>query len=395
MALSDAKVRNAKPKQKPYKITDGEGMFLLVHPTGSKYWRLKYHFAGREKLLALGVYPEVGLSDARERRAQARKTLAAGQDPGEAKKEAKRQVLLRAENTFEPVAREWFERRKHEWAANTAKTVKDRLEKHLFPRLGARPVGEITALEILTAVRVVEGRGALDMARRVMQTCGQVFMYAIATGRAERNPVPDLRGALKTPVSKHHSYLKAGDLPEFLGKLETYDGELQTKLALRFLLLTFVRTIELRGAARTEIDFDKAEWRIPPERMKMKEEHLVPLSRQAIEVLRELEKLTGHRQHVFPNQHKPSGCMSENTILYALYRMGYHSRATGHGFRSTASTILNENGFMPDVIERQLAHSERNKVRAAYNHAQYLPERRKMMQWWADYLDGVKQRKDS
>lgn len=389
MPLSDAKVRNAKPKSKPYKIADGEGMFLLVHPTGSKYWRFKYHFAGKEKLLALGVYPDVGLGDARERRAQARKTLASGKDPGEAKKETKRIVVLKAENTFEPVAREWFEQRKHEWAANTAKIIKDRLEKHLFPKLGQRPVSEVSAPEILSAVRVIESRGTLDTARRVMQTCGQVFMYAIATGRAERNPVPDLRGALKTPVSKHHSYLKAADLPDFLKKLESYDGALQTKLALRCLLLTFVRTIELRAAEWTEVDLEKAEWRIPAERMKMKEQHLVPLSRQVVKALRELKELTGSRQYLFPNQHNPQSFMSENTMLYALYRMGYHSRTTGHGFRSTASTILNEHGFMSDVIERQLAHSERNKVRAAYNHAQYLPERRKMLQWWADYLDTV------
>lgn len=389
MSLSDAKVRNAKPKAKPYKISDGEGMFLLVHPTGGKYWRLKYHYAGKEKLLALGVYPEISLADARERRAQARKTLAAGGDPSETKKEAKRAVVLRSENSFEPVAREWFEQRKHEWAANTTKTIKDRLERHLFPKLGKRPIAEITAPEILSALRVVESRGALDTARRAMQTCGQVFMYAIATGRAERNPVPDLRGALKTPVTKHHSYLKATDLPEFLKKLDSYDGALQTKLALRLLLLSFVRTIELRAAEWGELDLDKGEWRIPASRMKMKEEHLVPLSRQAVKVLKELQKITGSRQYLFPNQHNPKSFMSENTMLYALYRMGYHSRTTGHGFRSTASTILNENGFMPDVIERQLAHSERNKVRAAYNHAQYLPERRKMMQWWADYLDGV------
>jgi integrase len=213
-------------------------------------------------------------------------------------------------------------------------------------------------------------------------------MYAIATGRAERNPVPDLRGAIKTAVTTHHAYLRAGELPEYLMRLDAYDGAIVTKLALKLLLLTFVRTTELRAANWSEIDFDKAEWRLPAERMKMKEEHIVPLSSQAVSVLRELQNHTGNRQFIFPNQKNPfSAFMSENTMLYALYRMGYHSRTTGHGFRSTASTILNENGFMPDVIERQLAHSERNKVRAAYNHAQYLPERRKMMQWWADYLD--------
>ena len=262
-----------------------------------------------------------------------------------------------------------------------------RLEQHILPKLGARPIAEITPPEVLAMLRVVEDKGALETAHRVMQMCGQIFMYAIATGRAERNPVPDLRGALKTPVVKHHSFLKASELPEYLKKLEAYDGSVQTKLALRLLLLTFVRTNELRGAQWAEIDWDKAEWRIPAERMKMKELHIVPLSRQAIAMLRELQKHSGNRQYVFPNQHNPATFMSENTMLYALYRMGYHSRATGHGFRSTASTILNEHGFRADVIERQLAHSERDTVRAAYNHAQYLPERRNMMQWWADYLD--------
>lgn len=389
MALSDAKVRGAKPRSKPYKIADGEGMFLLIATSGSKYWRFKYYYADKEKLLSLGVYPEVSLSDARERRAQARKTLAAGNDPGEVKREAKRLVVLKSENSFEAVAREWFEQRRHEWAERTCKTILIRLERHVLPKLGKRPIADIAAPEVLAMLRVVEGSGALDTAKRVMQVCGQVFMYAIATGRAERNPVPDLRGALKTPVTVHHAYLKAADLPEFFSKLEVYDGAPQTKLALRFLLLTYVRTNELRAAKWTEVDFDKSEWRIPAERMKMKEEHLVPLSHQAVAVLRDLQKHTGNRQYLFPNQHNPISFMSENTMLYALYRMGYHSRTTGHGFRSTASTILNENGFMPDVIERQLAHSERNKVRAAYNHAQYLPERRKMMQWWADYLDGV------
>jgi integrase len=268
-----------------------------------------------------------------------------------------------------------------------------RLEKHIFPQLRNRPIKDITAPELLSTLRVVEKSGALDLAKRLLQVCGQIFMYAIATGRAERNPVPDLRGALKTPVTKNHAYLKAADLPEYLQKLENYDGGLQTRLALKFLLLTFVRTTELRGGEWKEIDLDKAEWRIPAERMKMRDPHIVPLSRQSVALLRELKKHSGNRKYLFPNQNKPDTFISENTMLYALYRMGYHSRATGHGFRSTASTILNENGFMPDVIERQLAHGERNKVRAAYNHAEYLSERRKMMQWWADYLDGVGKKK--
>jgi len=389
VSLSDAKARNAKPKTKPYKMADGEGLFLLVTPSGGKYWRLKYFFAGKEKLLALGIYPETSLADARERRAQARKALAAGNDPGEAKREAKRLSTLNSANTFEVVAREWFEKRQHEWAPSSARSKRIYLENHLLPKIAQRPIAEITAQEVLALLRVLEQRGTFDTARRVMQMCGQIFRYAIATGRVERNPVPDLRGALMTPVVKHQSFLNASELPEYLRSLAAYDGSLQTKLALRILLLTFVRTNELRGAQWTEIDWAKAEWRIPAERMKMKELHIVPLSTQAIATLRELEKLTGSRLYVFPNQHNPATFMSENTMLYALYRMGYHSRATGHGFRSTASTILNEHEFRPDVIERQLAHGDRNRVRAAYNHAQYLPERRKMMQWWADYLDEV------
>lgn len=392
-SLSDALVRNAKPKPRPYKISDGEGLFLLVTPSGSKYWRLRYFFGGKEKLLALGVYPDVSLADARERRAQARKVLAAGNDPGETKKAAKRLTHLKNANTFEALAHEWLEKRNHQLSDSTRRTKLNRLEKYILPSLGSKPITSITAPDVLDMLRAVEDKGALELTRRAMQITGQVFMYAIATGRAERNPVPDLRGALKTPVRKHRSYLKEAEMPDFLRKLENYDGIPQTKLALRFLLLSFVRTTELRAAEWDEIDWDKREWRIPAERMKMKELHIVPLSKQAIAVLRELEKHSGTRQYLFPNQHNPATYMSENTMLYALYRMGYHSRATGHGFRSTASTILNEHRFPPDVIERQLAHSERNAVRAAYNHAQYLPERRKMMQWWADYLDKLAAKK--
>ncbi len=387
MPLSEVKARNAKPKVKPYKIADGDGLFLLVTPAGGKYWRLKYYFDGKEKLLALGVYPEVGLADARERRIDARKQLAAGKDPTQEKKESKRLTRLTSANSFEIVAREWLEKQECVWSERYFNTTQWRLETYMFPPLGQRPIAEITALDVLEALRGLEAKGILDTTRKVKQVVEKVFMYAIATGRAERNPVPDLRGALKTPVVKHRAYLTEADLPLYLQKLDAYDGNVQTKLALRLLLLTFVRTTELRAAQWNEIDWNKAEWRIPAERMKMKELHIVPLSSQAMTVLRELETLSGKKAYVFPNEHNPATFMSENTMLYALYRLGYHSRATGHGFRSTASTILNEYGFRPDVIERQLAHGERNKVRAAYNHAQYLPERRQMMQWWADYLD--------
>jgi len=387
MHLTDIAVRSAKPQDKPIKMTDGDGMYLYVIPSGSKYWRFQYRYAGKQRMLALGIYPEVTLAEARERLRQARKVLAAGNDPGEVKKEAKRLTKLKNENTFECIAREWYEQRKHKWVTNYQEKMILRLERHVFPKLGNRPITDISAPELLSVLKAIEGGGAQDLAKRMMQASSQIFSYAIATGRAQRNPTPDLKGALKPVVSKHHAYLKANELPEFMEKLEKYDGIIQTKFALKLLLLTFVRTTELRGAEWTEIDWDKAEWRIPALRMKMKEQHIVPLSRQAIAVLKNVQKHSGNRVHIFPNSVRPNTFMSENTMLYALYRMGYHSRTTGHGFRSTASTILNENGFRPDVIERQLAHTERNGVRRAYNHAEYLPERHKMMQWWADYLD--------
>jgi len=389
MLLTDVALRNAKPKDKPQKITDGDGMYLYVHPNGGKYWRLQYRFAGKQKVLALGVYPEVSLADARERRAQARKVLAAGNDPGEVKKESKRLAIINNENTFEAIARKWHQSRKLGWSENYAGKVMTSLEQDVFPKIGNRPIADIFAPELLSMLRIVESRGALETAHRVKQNCGQIFMYAIASGLAERNPATDLKMALKTPKREHYSHLKAEELPEFLQKLESYDGAHQTKLAIKLLLLTFVRTTELRGALWSEIDWKKEEWRIPAERMKMKEQHIVPLSKQSIAVLRELQTHTGQWPHVFANQHKPAIIMSDNTILFALYRMGYHSRATGHGFRATASTILNEHGFLSDHIERQLAHAERNKIRASYNHAEYLQDRRKMMQWWADYLDEV------
>ena len=326
MSLTNTAIRNAKAKQKPYKLSDSGGLFLLVQPGGGKWWRYKYRYVGKEKLLALGAYPDVSLLEARKRHSQARTVLAEGNDPGEAKKEAKRLTILKSENTFEAVALEFCESRKHKWVTSYSEAMIVRLERHVFPKLGKRPIAEITAQEFLSVVRVVEKAGSLDLAMRLAQASGQIFRFAVATGRAERNPIVDLRGALKPPVRKHQAYLKEAELPEFLHKLEAYDGALQTKLALKFLLLTFVRTTELRGAQWKEVNFEKAEWRIPSERMKMRDPHIVPLSKQAVAVLRELEPLTGQWLYIFPNQHKPSGIMSENTMLYGLYRMGYHSK---------------------------------------------------------------------
>ena len=393
MPLTDTSCKNAKPSEKPRKLSYYKGLYLEVMPSGSKYWHLKFRFIGKEKRLALGVYPEVSLKDAREKRDVARKLLANNIDPSQAKKEEKRQTILRSENSFEIIAQEWHESRKLGWTPRHAEYVLRRLQADIFPALGSRPIAEITAPELLSVLRVIEKRGALDIAHRALQTCGQIFRYAIATGHAERNPVSDLRGSLKTAKSKHYASLKETELPEFLKKLSCYDGESQTKLAMRFALLTF--TGELRGAEWQEINLETAEWRIPAERMKMREQHIVPLSRQTIEALQELKKLNGSHRYVFPNQVKSASYISENTLLFAVYRMGYHKRATVHGFRSTASTILNEKGFRSDVIERQLAHGERNKVRASYNHAQYLPERREMMQFWADYLDSLVESQDT
>lgn len=393
MALTDVAIRGAILKDKRYKLADAEGMYLDIHPNGQKYWRLKYRFMGKEKLLALGVYPETTLAEAREKRNAARKMLANGVDPMEDRKETKRIASINAENTFEAIANEWIEAKSPAWTPRYTEFMKKRLAKDILPQLGQRPIKEISAPELLSVIRVIEKRGATELAHRALQYCGQIFMFGIATGRAERNPANDLKGALKTHVKQNYAHLKEEELPEFIKKLENYEGMLQAKLAVKLLMLTFVRTTELRGAMWSEFDFDKAEWRISAERMKMRRPHVVPLSAQALAVLKELKLLNGQWQYVFPNPYKPIKPMSENAVLSVLKRMGYQYRTTGHGFRHTASTILNENGFNADHIERQLAHVEGNKVRGAYNHAEYLPERRKMMQWWADYIEKLQKPK--
>ena len=389
MPLTDVAIRNAKPKTKPYKLADGGGLYLLVNPDARKYWRLKYRHTGKEKLLALGVYPDVRVPEARRTRDEAKQLLKAGCDPVAVRKERKRAAAISSANTFEVLAREWIEQQRNRWTPSHAQRVLDSLEDNVFSDIGFRPINEINAPELLAVLRKIESRGALETTQRVLQRCSGVFRYAISTGRGERNPAADLRGALKTPTRENYAALSAADLPEFLEKLDAYNGHLQTRLALKLLALTFVRSGELRAAEWTEFDIDAAEWRIPAERMKMRAPHIVPLSHQAIAVLEELKPLTGGGRFLFPNQSKSAACMSENTMLYALYRMGYHSRATGHGFRATASTILNEQSWKADAIERQLAHTEKNKVRAAYHRSEYLDERRKMMQAWADYLDAV------
>ena len=385
--LSDAKVKHAKPADRPYKLYDGAGLFLLVHPNGSRYWRLKYRLAGKEKLFAVGVYPEVGLADAREKALGARRMIRDGGDPVA---ERRRHQIGNASNTFQAVAGEWIGSRENDWSPSYRNTVKAALAANLYPRIGSLPVRSITVPILRDALLLMERRGALSALRKVRMWASMAFRYAIATGRADNDPAAPLRGTFKAHKSRNFAALtKAEEFGQLLAKVYAYDGSPITRSALQLMAYTFTRTGELRAAEWAEFDLATATWRIPAERMKMREPHVVPLSTQVMRGLSELRVLTGHSRWVFPNERNRQKPMSENTILYALYRMGYHSRATGHGFRSSASSLLNELGFDADVIERQLAHRERNKVRAAYHRAEYLVERREMMQRWADYIDAL------
>ena len=399
--LTDTAIRAAKPREKLYKISDSGGMFLLVTPRGSRWWRLKYRVDGREKSLSLGVYPRVSLALARERREKAKDLIEAGIDPSEQRKAEKRS---RSE-TFESVAREWLglqakKDAKHAQAALTKLTWDRALrmfETLIFPYIGRRPIAKIIVPELLQLLRKIEALGHHDTCHRAKQRCGQIFRYAIVTGRAERDLTSDLRGAL-APV-RTRSFAAITDptrIGQLLRDIDAYRGHKATTFAMKLAALVFVRPGELRAAEWKEFHIDRAEWRIPAERMKMREEHLVPLSSQALTIVREMQLLTGDGRYVFPSPITPAKPMSENGITAALRRMGYSGKEmTWHGFRSLASTCLNEQGWHPDLIELQLAHAERNKVRAAYNRAQRLVERRQMMQWWADYLDQLRLDKPS
>ncbi|MHB8790376.1 MAG: tyrosine-type recombinase/integrase [Desulfobulbaceae bacterium] len=386
--LTDTKVRTVKATEKSQKLFDGWGLYLLVTPTGGKLWNLKYRFEGKEKKLSLGAYPDISLAEARQRRDQARTLLANGADPGDTKK-AQKAAGVEETETFEVIAREWHAKFTPSWAASHADKILRRFELYVFPWLGARPVKSITAPELLGVLRRIEGKGTLDTAHRTKQTCGQVFRYAVATGRAERDPSGDLRGALPPTNGRHMATITdPKEITGLLRAIKDYHGSIVTRCALRLAPLVFVRPGELRHAEWREINFETAEWRIPAEKMKAGVLHIVPLSRQALAVLQEIFPLTGHGRYVFPSPRTNARPMSNNAVLAALRRMGYaREEMSGHGFRSMASTLLNEQGWNRDAIERQLAHAERNSVRASYNYAEYLPERRKMMQAWADYLD--------
>ncbi|BCL62318.1 integrase [Desulfomarina profundi] len=391
MPLTDTAIRNAKPRSKQFKLSDEKGMYVLVKKAG-KYFRLDYRFAGKRKTLALGVYPDVKLAEAREKCDDAKRMIRNGVDPAQVRKANKAMQVEQSENSFEAITREWFIKHSSNWAESHAKKIIRRFELHVFPWLGGRPIAEITPPELLSVLRRIENKGIHETAHRALQNCGQVFRYAVATGRAERDNSADLRGAL-TPV-KHGSMATITEpkkIGELLRAIDGYQGTPVVQSALKLAPLVFLRPGELRRAEWTEIDIDNAEWRIPAQKMKMKFPHIIPLSEQSLTILCDIQPITGQGRYVFPSIRSDSRPMSDNAILAALRRMGYAKEdMSGHGFRAMASTILHEQGWLSDIIERQLAHAERNKIKAAYNYAQHLPERRGMMQAWADYLDSLK-----
>jgi len=398
MPLTDTEVRNAKPKEKAYRLTDGKGLYLEVLPTGAKSWRFKYRVAGQEKRMVFGLWPEVGLKDARQRRSDARALVAAGADPGGQRRQEQEDQKAQAHETamtFERVAREWHGKQVGTWSEEHAQKVIGRLERFLFPHLGSVPVAQLKAPKLLAAIRRAEAWGVIQTAQRLRQYSEKIYAYAVASGLAERNIGSDLKGAL-TPhrTVNRPAIVDAKAVGGLLRAVDGYGGEPTTRAALTLAAYTFLRPGELRRAEWAEIDLEAEggpRWVIPGEKMKMGQTHIVPLSRQGVEVIEKLRPLTGHSRYLFPSLRGQGKCMSEGTLNGALRRMGVgQEEHCAHGFRAMASTLLNEQGWASDVIERQLAHAPRNKVRATYNRAEHLPERRKMMQAWADYLDALK-----
>ena len=409
MPLTDSQIRNAKPDEKPIKLTDGGGLYMEVRPTGAKLWRYRYRIASKENVFAVGEYVQapsgetkeqtqsrrnagmLTLAEARARREECRALVKQGIHPAHHRQAERLATHAENANTFEAVAREWIAKKKPGWTPYYLRQVERFLAADVFPYVGHLPIRNVTAAHLLEIVRRIEGRGAETVALLVRQWASAIFRYAVATLRADTDPAAALKGAIHRPKVEHHKPLSRDQIADFVKALDSYGGYRTTVIALRLMLLTFVRTVELRGALWAEIDLDRAEWRIPAERMKMREPHIVPLSRQAVELLRELHTHTGGRGMLFPNYRNPKACMTATTLNRALERMGFNGKDSigfsAHGFRATASTILNELNFRPDVIERQLAHAARNKVRASYNQGEYLEERRAMMQQWADMTD--------
>jgi integrase len=392
MKLTDTFLRSLKPTGKIQKLSDGGGLYLYTSPTGGKLWRMGYRFDGKQKTLSFGAYPAVSLKDARQRREEAKEQLAKGIDPAAHKQAVKAAVKAETENTFEIIAREWFAKHKDFWVPSHSDKIIARLENNIFPLIGSRPISAVSAPELLSALRRIEARGAVDTSHRTLQNCSAIFRYGIATGRCERDTSADLRGALAPVKATNLAGIKE---PKAIGALlrdiEAYTGNVVVRTALRLAPYVFVRPGELRRAEWSEFNLEAAEWRIPASKMKMRVMHVVPLARQVVVLLRDLHQFTGHTDYLFPSMRANVAMISDMTLLAGLRRLGYgKDEMTVHGFRSMASTLLNEQGYNRDWIERQLAHGERDSVRAAYNYAQYLPERRRMMQEWADYLDSLR-----
>ncbi len=392
MPLTATQINQAKPRESRYNLKDENGLYLEVSPTGKKLWRVRYWLDGKENRIGIGPYPHVGLAEARKRCLEIKGQIADKVDPVKKRREEKTEQQVIESSIFSKVALSWLATKKDSWSPGHAETVIQRLEFNIFPLLGDVPIKTITAPQMLDVLRQIEKRGALEVARRVRGICSQIFRYAIACGLADQDPAAPLVGALQPPPKKHYASITDPQrVGQLLRDIDSYQGSQVVYCAFKLSPLLFVRPGELRQAEWSEIDLEAAEWRIPKEKMKMRKPHIVPLSRQALEIFKALEPLTGHGKYVFPAMTTSLRPMSDNTINMALRRIGYSNEdMTAHGFRSMASTLLNEKGYHPDAIERQLAHSEKNHVRAAYNYAEYLPERRKMMQAWADYLDGLK-----
>lgn len=387
MPLTDVEIRRSKPKEKSYTLNDGNG--LSIEQNGAKGWRLRYRFAGKAKMLSLGTYPSVSLADARAKRDEAKKLIAGGINPSDVRKAQKQELANRHENTFEGIAREWYEKRFDRWSASYAEEMIETFEKDVFPLIGSRPIAEIKPMELMAVLSRLNDRGATEKLRKVRQRCGEVWRYAIVTGRAEYNPAPDLVSAFAPHKKTHYAFLKVDEIPAFCKALNTYTGSFLVKMAMRLQMITGVRPGELRKAEWSEINFDNRTWEIPAEKMKMRRPHIVPLSQQVMNILEQLQPISGQGQFVFPGRIKSSQPMSEMALNVLIRRVGYAGRVTGHGFRHTMSTILHEQGYNTAWIETQLAHVDKNSIRGTYNHAQYIDGRREMLQWYADYMDAL------
>ncbi|MEY0765816.1 tyrosine-type recombinase/integrase [Providencia huaxiensis] len=389
MKLTVKQIDSSKPKEKDYKLSDGGGLYLLVKTNGGKYWRLKYRIDGKEKLLAIGIYPTVTLADARRKRDDAKRLLADGIDPNQQRKEQKQASKIDSVNTFKNIALEWYEGRKDRWSVGYRDDMMDAFEKDVFPYIGNRPIAEIKPMELLEVLSIMEKRGATEKLKKVRQRCGEVWKYAIITGRAEYNPAPDLASAFVPHKREHYAHLSVTELPEFLSSIDKYMGSQIVRVALRVLILTGVRPGELRKAEWSEINFDTGVWEIPDEKMKMRRPHIVPLSEQVVDLLKQIHPISGSYQYIFPSRTDYRKHISDMALNTMIRRMGYSGRATGHGFRHTMSTILHEQGYNTAWIETQLAHVDKNSIRGTYNHAQYIDGRREMLQWYADYMGAL------